>query len=761
MFYAENAEIKPIKGGHILEGMVGTLSPSYNFNPLFATGIEQDVSGLLFSGLMKYDPKTGEIVGDMATHTLSEDKKVYEFTLKENVRWHDGQPVIANDIVFTFRDVIQNEAFPVALLKNTFKDVLIEKVDERTVRFTIPEKRKTFFTNFTLGILPRHQLVGTPVEDIMYVPFNQNPVGSGPYRLEEVFQDPDGTSVRFSAFPEYFKGEPKVESITFSIYPTIDQLMKNVSRLDAVRPMQTRRTKSLPNTSRFTEIEFITPRYLAVFFNLKDETLTTKKVRQAMRAAVDTNALAEEFYGERVDTPLVELWPQNDIVNVSKERAGELLRESGYLFDEEREQEEEENKEEAEEESDSEEIPAEEKPDSEEDISQEEVFEAELPTETVAEEEDSPEEVAEETVVEETPTEEEVFEGAQSARYIYEPTRDKVSTTTSTNFYIVGSFPEGTRGVSVNNYRLKLFAPESGRFSYHASTELKTLTYGENTYVIKFLGSSGQILDTETITITLSSPSAFRNILFPTVHAEEAGEGDLAEEGISEEAEEELPDEVSVEFLLESDEKSSPYRTNEEGEHIHLSLTYLKTFEYLGQIAKEMQEDWLEVGIEITLLSVGPEELRSAITTNNYELLLLPEYLGYNLDPYPYFHLSQAEEGGFNVSQWKNLKASLLLEDIRSTHNSEERFDSLSQLRDIMIDDVPAIFLFTPKYSWLYDTKVKNVQVNTLADLTDRYSRAHEFYIREDRTFSQGENTEGFFSWFLRKTKETFSFSTE
>lgn len=746
IFYTSTAQAEPTTGGQITEGAVGTLTESYNFNPLFATGVESDVASLLFLSLMRYNPETGEIEDYIATHDLSPDKRTYTFFLKKGILWHDGEEMTADDIYFTYHDVIQNKDFPGTLLKNTFADVEIKKVDDYTVSFTIPEKRKTFFTNFTLGILPEHVLIGTPVSDMIFSSFNQNPIGSGPYRFEEFFQEATRTSVRLSSFPDFFAGQPKIDSITLYVYPTVDQLIPHISEFDAIRPLQTRVTSILPNTSRFTKIKTITPRYVAVFFNLKDETLTTKKIRQAMRAAVDTDALAKKYYGERVDTPLVELWPQKNIVNISKQRAQQLLVESGYLFDyertlpEESKEEAEQTAEEVSQDTQDEKLAEENTSPPESTSKNVELEKQNQPKEETVTEEEAPtvkQEIKEKTEKQQdsqessTPKEEnqqpapEPEVGGQSSRYVYEPSREKQYSTTSTDFYIIGSFPSGTTHVSVNGYQLRLFSSENERFSYHASVKLKTLSYGKNTYTIRFYNAAGTLLDTESIEITLSQSLGMS--FFPAAFADEI-----------------------------SEQKKNIYRTNDKGEHISLSLSYLENFEYLGDLAKDLQKEWAAIGIEIILKPLSADALRSAMINREYEMLLLPQYLGYNLDPYPYFHLSQATKGGFNVSNWKNLKASLLLEEIRATHDPDERMDSLTQLRDIIIDDVPAIFLFTPYYSWLYDAKVKNVHVEHMVDAPDRYRRVDEFYIREARTYT-GNTLSGFAHWLIEHMHKTFS----
>src|SRR3989338_11257018 len=78
-----------------------------NINPLFVDYNEADreVSRLVFAGLMKYDPDKKAVVDDMASLTVNEEKTEYIFKLKDGLKWHDGQPVTADDVFFTFHDI--------------------------------------------------------------------------------------------------------------------------------------------------------------------------------------------------------------------------------------------------------------------------------------------------------------------------------------------------------------------------------------------------------------------------------------------------------------------------------------------------------------------------------------------------------------------------------------------------------------------------------------------------------------------------------
>lgn len=147
-FYVQNSDLTPAKGGIYREGIVGNVQI---INPVFATtnDTDRDISRLVFSGLIKFNPETKTLEDDIATHTLSFDKKLYSFTIRPNAIWHDGTPVSADDVIYTYRSVIQNEEFPNAVLGNIFKDVAIEKTEENTVTFQLRKPYKFFLSTLT------------------------------------------------------------------------------------------------------------------------------------------------------------------------------------------------------------------------------------------------------------------------------------------------------------------------------------------------------------------------------------------------------------------------------------------------------------------------------------------------------------------------------------------------------------------------------------------------------------------------------------
>ena len=115
-FYYSLTKKIPVPGGEYSEGIVG--QPLY-VNPVLAGGndADADLAALVYSGLFKYDPD-GKLVPDLAeSFELSDDKLTYTMHLKKDVKWHDGEPFSADDVLFTIQ-VIQDPAFKSPLRQN-------------------------------------------------------------------------------------------------------------------------------------------------------------------------------------------------------------------------------------------------------------------------------------------------------------------------------------------------------------------------------------------------------------------------------------------------------------------------------------------------------------------------------------------------------------------------------------------------------------------------------------------------------------------
>jgi len=173
----------PSRGGVLVEGLVG--QPRL-INPLFAdlNPVDQLLSSLVFRGLVKFDSKN-LAVGDLAEKwDLSADAKIYTVTLKKDQKWEDGKVIGSDDVVFTYK-LTQNQAYN-GPEKLTFRNVLIEKIDNWQIRFTLAEPFSPFLESLTLGILPKSRFAGQNASQALKSPFNLKPQGSGRFKVESV-----------------------------------------------------------------------------------------------------------------------------------------------------------------------------------------------------------------------------------------------------------------------------------------------------------------------------------------------------------------------------------------------------------------------------------------------------------------------------------------------------------------------------------------------------------------------------------------------
>jgi ABC-type transport system substrate-binding protein len=333
-FYFTNTKIVPASGGNYIEGIVG--SPRF-INPLYAdtSDIDKALTELTFSGLMKYNTK-GEVVTELAdSYKILENGKVYEFTLKDNLTWQDGETLNADDVVFTIK-AIQNPEIK-SPLRSIWLGINVEKVSDLTIRFTLKNESSIFLENCTLKIIPKHIWKDIPSTNIALSSINLKPVGSGPYQLKKINQEDDGSisSIEFEKNKNYYSSA-YIDNLTFKFYNSEEELLQAYqnNKIDGFSLTD----KEFPQNGKL--IQFAIPRYFAVFLNLKEESLfENKNIRLAFNYATNKESILNKFYpdyGEIVNSPIL---PQiynfeepSIAYNYDIEKAKTLLDEEGFTI---------------------------------------------------------------------------------------------------------------------------------------------------------------------------------------------------------------------------------------------------------------------------------------------------------------------------------------------------------------------------------------------------------------------------------------------
>ncbi len=211
----ENFHIKEGKEGGEIRFVLN--SDPRTLNPALAQETSSTaVLSYLFTGLTKIDLKSMQVVPDLAqTWEEKEGGRVYIFHLRRNVRWSDGEPFTAEDVVFTYRDIYLNPQIPNST-GDMFRGILksqediknfVRKIDKYTVEFKLPEAFAPFLSALSAPILPKHKLEKFVKEGNFMTAWNVNTdpkdiVGTGPYRLKRYIK---GVMVEYEANPYYYE----------------------------------------------------------------------------------------------------------------------------------------------------------------------------------------------------------------------------------------------------------------------------------------------------------------------------------------------------------------------------------------------------------------------------------------------------------------------------------------------------------------------------------------------------------------------------
>jgi peptide/nickel transport system substrate-binding protein len=327
----------PAKGGVFTEGVYGTID---NINPVFAaTPAERSASRLIFANLLEYDQK-GDLVGELAQDWQTDSTgKIFTLHLRANAHWQDGTLITADDVLFTF-GLIKNADTRSPLYAN-WRNIGIEKVDQLTVKFTLPAAYAAFANSLTIGMLPQHALKDVPPSQLRTEPFNRAPTtGSGPFMFQNLSAVDVGQThyvVRLSANPTYVLGPPKLAGFQLHAYKDREDLIK-AFRSQEVASISDPPASQLGTLQPDTYTETNAPLDNGVYAFLKTDTpiLSDVKVREALQLATDHAQIAKLFYGavSSLDGPLLpgQLGYRNDthqpVVNIA--RANQLLDEAGW-----------------------------------------------------------------------------------------------------------------------------------------------------------------------------------------------------------------------------------------------------------------------------------------------------------------------------------------------------------------------------------------------------------------------------------------------
>ena len=324
---------RPAYGDMIITGSIG--EPS-NLIPILASdSSSHDIAGYVYNGLVKYD-RNLNIVGSLAeAWVISSDNLSITFKLRKGVKWHDGQPFTARDVMFTYRVTIDPKT-PTPY-SGDFKLVKkAEVLDDHTFRVTYDKPFAPALISWSAAILPRHLLEG---KDITTSPLKRKPVGTGPYIFTEWVP---GDRVILTANPDYFEGRPHIGRYMMKIIPDTAtmflELKNNSIDMMGLTPLQYVKQTDYPAFKReFNRYKYLAFAYTYIGYNLKHKFFQDRRVRQAFACAINKKEIIDGILlGQGIEATgpfKPDMWAYNG--NVRKfeydpEKAIALLKEAGF-----------------------------------------------------------------------------------------------------------------------------------------------------------------------------------------------------------------------------------------------------------------------------------------------------------------------------------------------------------------------------------------------------------------------------------------------
>lgn len=249
---------------------------------------------LLYSPLYMYN--ADKVVYFLAeSMTPSADNLTYTAKLRQNVKWSDGQPFTADDVVFTYNEMLKesNAGWAYSQLIFNGQPVKVEKVDDYTVKFTLPVVSAGAMELLgNIFIMPKHVYEGEA--NIENSPKNATPVGTGPYKLKEY---KSGQYVKFESNEDYFFGAPKIKNVIFRVIQDANtaQLALQNGEIDALAVQPTDVTK-LGSNSKLSVVPYDEGRVGYMAFNLTSKTVQDKNVRKAVLYALSRSQMIDAAY---------------------------------------------------------------------------------------------------------------------------------------------------------------------------------------------------------------------------------------------------------------------------------------------------------------------------------------------------------------------------------------------------------------------------------------------------------------------------------
>ncbi len=168
---------------------------------------------------------------------------------------------------------------------------------------------------------------------------------------------------------------------------------------------------------------------------------------------------------------------------------------------------------------------------------------------------------------------------------------------------------------------------------------------------------------------------------------------------------------------------------NKETEYLRIDISIINTPDNLA-VAEKIKKYWEAIGIKTNIKEYKSKEMNNDIIPNRkYDALLYSQSLSFDPDVYAFWHSSQAVTGGNNIANYHNSEVDVLLSEARQFSDEGKRQELYFKFQELLNDEVPAIFISSPKYDYVQKKDIKNFNVTSISVPSDRFSNISDWYI--------------------------------
>lgn len=264
-------------------------------NPLYSPDrVTMTINNAIFSPLfIIHGEKIDYYLADNITH--SKDYLTYTLKLKKNLKWHDGTPLTADDVVFTLEKIMDKKQN--IFLRELFiiddKPIQAKKINDTTIEFKLPSVQMAFLNSLSqVTPIPKH--VFYEEKDIQKSSKNNNPIGSGPFKFKNCNKN---EAIILEKFDNYFGGKPHLNSITYKVLKNKDSINEKVnSGENCARYIKAQDVKKFQNTKHYNILTFEEGMVDGIILNCIRPNLNKKEVRQAIAYSLNKKDLLKAGY---------------------------------------------------------------------------------------------------------------------------------------------------------------------------------------------------------------------------------------------------------------------------------------------------------------------------------------------------------------------------------------------------------------------------------------------------------------------------------